>query len=88
MRRALPESGIENLWQTNHTMKKQNVGNFTGKRIALVANSSWYTYNFRLGLLRRLKDEGFEVYVLAPQDHYSNRLVAEGFHFIHLPIGI
>ncbi len=58
------------------------------QRIALVANSSWYTYNFRLGLLRRLKEEGFEVYVLAPKDHYSTRLIAEGYHFIHLPIGI
>ena len=58
------------------------------ERIALVANSSWYSYNFRLGLLRRLREEGFEVYVLAPKDHYSTRLVAEGYHFIHLPIGI
>lgn len=69
-------------------MKKYTQSNQTKERIALVANSSWYTYNFRLGLLKRLKEEGFEVYVLAPHDHYSNRLVAKGFHFIQLPIGI
>ena len=69
-------------------MRKQAHANKTKQRIALVANSSWYTYNFRLGLLQRLRQEGFEVYVLAPKDHYSTRLVAEGYHFIHLPIGI
>lgn len=69
-------------------MRKPQPRNASGQRIALVANSSWYTYNFRLGLLRRLKEEGFEVYVLAPKDHYSTRLIAEGYHFIHLPIGI
>ena len=69
-------------------MRKQAHASKTKQRIALVANSSWYTYNFRLGLLQRLRQEGFEVYVLAPKDHYSTRLVAEGYHFIHLPIGI
>ncbi|MCB0572490.1 MAG: glycosyltransferase family 4 protein [Phaeodactylibacter sp.] len=69
-------------------MRKRQPPNTAKQRIALVANSSWYTYNFRIGLLRRLKDEGYEVYVLAPKDHYSTRLIAEGYRFIHLPIGI
>lgn len=69
-------------------MSRRQSSNYKTKRIALVANSSWYTYNFRLGLLRRLKAEGFDVYVLAPKDHYSTRLIAEGYHFINLPIGI
>lgn len=51
-------------------------------KIAIVSNSSWYTYNFRLGLLTRLRNNGIKVYVIAPQDHYSTKLMAEGFHFI------
>lgn len=57
-------------------------------RIALVSNSSWYTWNFRLGLLRRLRELGAEVYVISPPDHYSTKLIAEGFHFVHLPIAV
>ena len=56
--------------------------------IGIVANNTCYTYNFRLGLLRRLKEEGFSVYVISPKDHYSTKLVSEGFTFIHLPISI
>lgn len=51
-------------------------------KIAIVSNSSWYTYNFRLGLLTRLRNNGIKVYIIAPQDHYSTKLMAEGFHFI------
>lgn len=58
------------------------------RRIALVSNSSWYTCNFRLGLLRRLRDMGAEVYVISPHDHSSTRLIAEGFHFVQLPIAV
>ncbi|MBX2927238.1 MAG: glycosyltransferase family 4 protein [Saprospiraceae bacterium] len=58
------------------------------RRIALVSNSSWYTYNFRLGLLRRLREMGVEVYVISPHDHYSTKLIAEGFHFCQLPIAV
>ncbi len=57
-------------------------------KIAVVTNSSWYTHNFRLGMLRRLKELGFEVHVIAPKDHFSSKLVAEGFTFTHLPLSI
>lgn len=60
------------------------------RRIALVTNSSWYTCQFRLGLMRSLRSYGLEVYVIAPDDDYqaSARIVAEGFHFIPLPVEI
>lgn len=57
-------------------------------RIAIVSNASWYTYNFRLGLLRRLRDLGFAVSVIAPKDHATPLLIHEGFEFIHLPLPI
>ena len=40
------------------------------KSIALVANSTWNIYNFRLNLIDKFLKEGFEVYVIAPVDEY------------------
>ncbi len=50
-----------------------------GKKILLVANTGWYLYNFRLPLARRLRDDGFEVILVSPEDTYVERLKAEGF---------
>ena len=57
----------------------------TPKRIVFVANTSWSIFNFRLGLLLRLKELGFEIIVIAPRDAYSSRLIAHGFQFYHFP---
>jgi len=38
------------------------------RRVVLAANSSWNIVNFRAGLIRRLKSEGYEPFVLAPSD--------------------
>ena len=38
------------------------------RRVVLAANSSWNIVNFRSGLIRRLKTEGYEPVVLAPSD--------------------
>ncbi len=40
------------------------------KRIALVANSTWNIYNFRLNVINKLIAEGHEVIVIAPVDEY------------------
>lgn len=50
-------------------------------KILLVANTGWYLYNFRLPLARKLRDEGFEVVLVSPEDSYVDRLKAEGFQF-------
>ena len=57
-------------------------------KIGVVSNSTWYTYNFRLGLLKRLKELGFQVLIIAPRDHYSTKLIAEGFSFYHFKLSI
>ena len=54
--------------------------------IAIVSNTSWSIYNFRLGLIRHLKQQGFEVLVIAPKDTFSSKLIAEGFHYHHVDI--
>ncbi len=50
-------------------------------KIALISNSCWYIYNFRISLLRDLKSEGFEVVIITPLDKYVNQLVEEGFEY-------
>lgn len=53
-------------------------------KILLVANTGWYLYNFRLPLARRLRQEGFEVVLVSPDDSYVPRLQAEGFRVVKL----
>lgn len=40
------------------------------KRIAIVANTTWNIYNFRLNVIKKLLDEGWTVIVIAPLDEY------------------
>ena len=47
-------------------------------RVLLVANTSWYLYNFRLPLLRDLRNAGYAVAAVAPHDAYTPLLEAEG----------
>ncbi len=61
-----------------HSTKRQT--------IAIVSNTSWSIYNFRLGLIRYLKKQGFDVLVIAPKDAFSSKLISEGFHYHHVDI--
>lgn len=51
-------------------------------RIAIVLNTSWNIYNFRLGLINSLRSNGHHVIVVAPEDIYSEKLISLGFEFI------
>jgi glycosyltransferase involved in cell wall biosynthesis len=51
------------------------------KKIALVANSAWSVYNFRLDLVRHLVPR-YEVLVIAPEDEFAAALVQEGCVFL------
>jgi glycosyltransferase involved in cell wall biosynthesis len=50
-------------------------------RIAIVLNTSWNIYNFRLGLAKALLAEGHQVIAIAPEDKYSAYLVELGCEF-------
>lgn len=54
------------------------------KLIALVANSAWSVYNFRLDLIRNLIPR-YDVLVIAPEDEFAAELKTEGclFQNIH-----
>lgn len=56
------------------------------KRIAFVANTSWYIYNLRLGVVRALQAEGYEIVSIAPTDSYTANLIAEGVEHHHFKI--
>jgi glycosyltransferase involved in cell wall biosynthesis len=59
---------------------------YQGKTIALVANTAWSLYNFRLGLIRELIRKGFHVVAIAPPDDYTRYLIDEGCTFEPVPI--
>lgn len=47
-------------------------------RIAIVLNTSWNIYNFRMNFVQTLLNKGYEVHTIAPEDDYTHRLVAAG----------
>ncbi|MDF2457417.1 MAG: glycosyl transferase [Cytophagaceae bacterium] len=52
------------------------------KTIALLVNTSWNIYNFRMNIVKALTDEGYEVLCIAPQDNYSMKLVSDQVKYI------
>jgi glycosyltransferase involved in cell wall biosynthesis len=48
-------------------------------KVLLVANTSWYLYNFRMPLIRDLRERGYQVALVAPHDSHTLLLEAEGF---------
>jgi len=56
------------------------------KRIAFVGNTSFSLYNFRIGVMRSFKSQGFEIFAIAPVDQYSDFFKTEGIQ--HIPIKI
>ena len=44
------------------------------RKIAIVANSTWNIFNFRLSLIKELKQAGYRVIVIAPVDQYIHYL--------------
>ena len=48
-------------------------------KVLLVANTSWYLYNFRLPLIQDLRASGYAVELVAPHDAYTAELEREGF---------
>ncbi len=55
-------------------------------RVAIVLNSSWNVYNFRLSLINSLQKQGYHITVIAPKDAYSEKLIACGCAFEDVPM--
>jgi glycosyltransferase involved in cell wall biosynthesis len=53
-------------------------------KIAVIANSGWYLYNFRRTLMHSLIAGGHEPVAISPVDDYAQRLSRQGF--VHRPL--
>ena len=51
--------------------------NHVNRRIVFTSNTSFNIYNFRYGLLKALKDLGYDIIALVPEDEYSDLLERE-----------
>lgn len=47
-------------------------------RVAIVLNTSWNIYNFRMNFVKSLLERGHEVHTVAPHDEYTQRLTEAG----------
>jgi glycosyltransferase involved in cell wall biosynthesis len=47
------------------------------KKIIIISNTSWSLFNFRFELAKQIKENGYEVILVAPYDEYSDRLSKE-----------
>jgi len=56
------------------------------KKIIIVANTSWYLYNYKYSIIKKLSDLGYKVFTIAPYDSYSNRLMDLNIKFIDLQV--
>lgn len=54
--------------------------------VVLTVNNSWNILNFRMGLVRRLQQEGYEVGVVSPTDAHAARFAPLGIR--HFPAAI
>ncbi len=51
------------------------------KRIVLSSNTAFSLYNFRLHLMRVLKEKGYEVMAISPEDGKYSELLRREFSF-------
>ena len=51
-------------------------------KIAVVLNTSWNIFNFRLGLIKALIAQGHQLYAVAPMDDFVPEIVETGCKFI------
>ncbi|MEM6522883.1 MAG: glycosyltransferase family 4 protein [Bacteroidota bacterium] len=50
-------------------------------KIAIVLNTSWNIYNFRMGLINALQEKGHQITAIAPHDQYSKSLLKAGCEY-------
>ena len=53
-------------------------------KILILANTSWYIYNFRRSLIKALINDGYQVVCAAPADSYTEKLIILGAEYINI----
>ena len=52
-------------------------------KLIITANTGWYIYNFRIDLIKYLKLKKYEIYIICPNDRYSEKLKNMGLNVIN-----
>jgi glycosyltransferase involved in cell wall biosynthesis len=55
-------------------------------KVVLYANTDWYIYNFRLSLVYKLLDEGYDVTIITPRGNYYKKLLEFNLKWIEIPL--
>ncbi len=55
-------------------------------KIALVANTDWYLFNFKQSFFTLLRDRGYDVLLIGPAGRYAENIRELGFRFIDWPV--
>jgi glycosyltransferase involved in cell wall biosynthesis len=55
-------------------------------KLLLFANTEWYLFNFRLALAKAARAQGAEVVLVSPPGPYGEKLRAEGFRWVAVPM--
>jgi len=56
-------------------------------KCALVSNTDWYLYNFRLSLARELRENDYEVSLISPAGNYADKILQQGFQWFEWQVG-
>lgn len=56
-------------------------------RCALVSNTDWYLYKYRLSLARALRDNDYEVMLISPEGEFAKQIEKAGFNWYEWQVG-
>ncbi len=56
-------------------------------RCALVSNTDWYLYKYRLSLARELRDNDYEVVLISPGGNFATQIKEAGFEWFEWQVG-
>lgn len=62
----------------------EKVKNIKEGKICFVSNTAFGMYNFRIDVLRSLKNKGYEIHIISPFDKNVDKLTQEGFYHHHI----
>ena len=52
-------------------------------KIAFIANTGWYFYNYKNNLINFLYSENYEIYLICPRDQYSEILRKDNINVLN-----
>tara|TARA_X000000950_G_scaffold91466_2_gene115162 strand:+ start:18578 stop:19687 length:1110 start_codon:yes stop_codon:yes gene_type:complete len=58
------------------------------KKLVITVNTTWNIINFRLGLIKALLKEDFEIYALSPKDEYVKTITEIGVRHYHIDMDL